>query len=172
MKRVLCFIALLGAALAAGCGNSDTTSQTKYNTGSGNEPYKPTTHLLHRAIVTNYYNSVLNVMDATQDRLTSYTFAVGSQPTTMQSSPDGTLTLVNNTGANTLSSFNNKQEVVKGAVALGGYTLSFVTGQENKTGYAAVPNYNNGTYRLPGAIVRFNPTDGSTLTQVQLPNVQ
>lgn len=158
--------------MAAGCGSSDTTSQTKYNTGSGNESYKPTTHLLHRALVTNYYSSVLNVMDATQNRLTSYTFAVGTLPSYMQSSPDGTLTLVNNSGANTISSFNNSQEVVKGTVSLGGYTQSFVTSTDNESGFAAVPNYSNGTYRDPGAVVRFNPTDGSTLTQVQLPNAE
>ena len=38
------------------------------------------------------------VMDATQDRLTTFTFAVGSRPTYLQPSPDGTLTFVNNTG--------------------------------------------------------------------------
>jgi hypothetical protein len=172
LKQALWFFALLGAILSAGCASSDTTSQTTYNTGTGNEPYKPTTHLLHRAIVTNYYSSLLNVVDATENRLTSYTFATGSQPTYMQSSPDGTLTFINDVGASTIASFNNLQETVKGTVALGGYTNSFVTSKTNFFGFAAVPNYNNGTSRLPGAIVRFNPTDGVVNTQIQFPNVE
>ena len=59
-------------------------------------------------------------MDATQDRLTTFTFATGSEPTYMQSSPDGTLTFVNNTGANSISSFNNNLEAVKATINLGG----------------------------------------------------
>ncbi len=66
-------------------------------------------------------------MDATQDRLTTFTFAVGTQPTYMQPSPDGTLTFVNNTGSNSISSFNNNQEAVKATIQLGGWTQSFVT---------------------------------------------
>jgi len=50
------FLALSGAMLLAGCGgNGDTTGQTTYNNGSGNQPFKPKTHLSHRALVTNYY---------------------------------------------------------------------------------------------------------------------
>ena len=91
----------------------------------------------------------------------------------MQSSPDGTLTLVNNTGANSISSFNNNLEAVKATIDLGGSTQSFVTSVDNKVGFAAVPNYSNGNPPiLPGAIARFNPTDGSLNTAVPLPNVQ
>jgi hypothetical protein len=91
----------------------------------------------------------------------------------MQSSPDGTLTLVNNTGSNSISSFNNNLEAVKATINLGGSTQSFVTSVDNKVGFAAVPNYSNGNPPiLPGAIARFNPTDGSLNTAVPLPNVQ
>jgi hypothetical protein len=173
LKRALIFLALSGAILLTACGgNGDTTSQSTFNNGSGNQPYKPTTHLSHRALITNYYAGDMAVMDATQNRLTSYTFSTGSLPTYMQSSPDGTLTLVNNTGSNSLSSFNNNTESVKASVSLGGYTESFVTSKSNKLGFAAVPNYSNGTYRTPGAIVRFNPTDGSLNTQIQFPDVR
>ena len=110
-------------------------------------------------------------MDATQNRLTNYTFAVGSEPTYMQLSPDGTLTLVNDTGSEAISSLNNLQESVKGTISLSGFTESFVSSVNNKFGFAAVSNYNNGTYRTPGAIVRFNPTDGSLNTQIQFPSV-
>jgi len=166
------FFALLGALLLAGCGNSDTTSQTNFNNGSGDQPFKPTTHLKHRSVVSNYYAGDLQVMDATQDRLTTFTFATGSEPTYLQSSPDGTLTFVNNTGSNSISSLNNNLESVKGTINLGGSTESFVTSVSNFIGFAAVPSYSNGTFRVPGAIVRFNPTDGSLNTQIMFPNVQ
>jgi hypothetical protein len=166
------FFALLGAILLAGCGgNGDTTSQTTFNNGSGDQPFKPTTHLSHRALVTNFYSSNLDVVDTTEFKLTTFTFAIGGQPTYMQPSPDGTLTLVNNTGSNSISSFNNNLEAVKATIGLTGYTESFVTSVNNKVGFAAVPNYSNGSFRVPGAIVRFNPTDGSLNTQIQFPNV-
>ncbi len=173
MKQATLFIALLGAILLAGCGgNGDTTSQTDFNNGSGDQPFKPTTHLSHRSVVSNYFAGNLQVVDTVQDRLTTYTFAVGAQPTYLQPSPDGTLTLVNNTGANTISSLNNNLEAIKGTVDLGGWTESFVTSVNNKFGFAAVYNYSNATYRTPGAIVRFNPTDGSQNTQVPFPNIR
>jgi DNA-binding beta-propeller fold protein YncE len=165
------FLALSGAILLAGCGNGDTTSQTTFNNGSGDQPFKPTTHLSHRAVVTNYYASNMAVVDTTLVKLTTFTFPTGNQPTYMQPSPDGTLTLVNNTGSNTISSLNNNLEAVKATVSLSGYTESFVTSVSNKVGFAAVPNYSNGSFRVPGAIVRFNPTDGTLNTQIQFPNV-
>jgi DNA-binding beta-propeller fold protein YncE len=165
------FLALSGAILLAGCGNGDTTSPTTFNNGSGDQPFKPTTHLEHRALVTNYYASNMAVADTTLIKLTTFTFPTGNQPTYMQPSPDGTLTLVNNTGSNTISSLNNNLEAVKATVSLSGYTESFVTSQSNKVGFAAVPNYSNGSFRIPGAIVRFNPTDGTLNTQIQFPNV-
>jgi hypothetical protein len=171
-KRALLFIALSGALLLAGCGSNDTTSQTTYNNGTGNLPFKPTTHLLHRSLVTNYYAGQLQVMDTVYDKLTTFTFPTGAQPTYMQPSPDGTLTLVNNSGSGSLSSLNNNQESVKAAANLGGYTESFVTSVNNKFGFAAVPSYSNGIVRTSGAIVRFNPTDGSLNTQIPFPAVQ
>jgi hypothetical protein len=166
------FLALSGAILLAGCGgNGDTTSQSTFNNGSGDQPFKPVTHLEHRALVTNYYASNIAVVDTFKIKLTTYTFGTGNQPTYMQPSPDGTLTLVNNTGSNTISSLNNNLEAVKAAVSLSGYTESFVTSRSNKVGFAAVPNYSNGSFRVPGAIVRFNPTDGTLNTQIQFPNV-
>jgi hypothetical protein len=159
--------------LLAGCGgNGDTTGQTTYNNGSGNQPFKPKTHLSHRALVTNYYANAMQVMDATENRLTATTFATGTQPTYMQPSPDGTLTFTNNIGTSNISSFNNNQEAVAATISLGGVTQSFVTSVSNKVGFAAVPSYSNGFYRVPGAIVRFNPFDGSLNTQIQFPNVE
>jgi hypothetical protein len=166
--------ALLGAIVLAGCGgNGDTTSQSDFNNGSGDQPFKPTTHLSHRSLVTNFYSGHLQVVDATQNRLTNYTFATGTGPTYMQSSPDGTLTFVNNSESNSISSFNNNLEAVKATISLGGWTESFVTSVSNKFGFAAVYNYVNGNPPLrTGAIVRFNPTDGSLNTQIPFPNVR
>jgi hypothetical protein len=114
LKQATLFIALLGAIFLVGCGgNGDTTSQSTFNNGTGDQPFKPTTHLSHRSVVTNYYGGDMQVVDATQNRLTSYTFATGTQPTYLQSSPDGTLTMSNNTGSNTISSLNNNLEAVK-----------------------------------------------------------
>ena len=151
--------------------NGDTTSQTTCSTSSGDVPCRTTTHLLHRSLVSNYVTAAIDVVDATQNRVTGFAFPVGAQPTTLQPSPDGTLTLVNNTGSSSISSFNNLQETVKATIHLGGFTESYVTSQNNKSGFAAVPNYSNGNFNTPGAIVRFNPTDGSLNTAIPFPNV-
>jgi hypothetical protein len=172
LKQATTILALLGALILAGCGNGDTTSQTTFNNGSGDQPFKPITHLSHRSLVTNNFSGQLQVVDTVQDRLTTFTFAVGSQPTYMQSSPDGTLTLVNNFGANTLSSLNNNLEAVKATINLGGFTESFVSSVNNKFGFAAVFNYSNGTTNPTGAILPFNPTDGSLNTAIPFPNVR
>jgi DNA-binding beta-propeller fold protein YncE len=177
----LLWIALLSAIIMSGCGtpnnsgtvsNGDTTGQTTFNNGSGNQPFKPLTHLLHRSLVSNYFAGALDVVDATENRLTAFTIPVGAEPTYLQPSPDGSLTLVNNTGSDTLSSFNNFLEAVKATIQLGGFTESFVTSVNNKAGFAAVPNYSNGNFATPGAIVRFNPTDGSLNTAIPFPNVR
>jgi hypothetical protein len=172
LKQATLILALLGAVLLAGCGPSDHTNQTDFNNGSGDQPFKPQTHLLHRSVVSNYFAGDLAVMDSTQDRLTTFTFSTGAQPTYLQPSPDGTLTFVNNTGANSISSLNNNLEAVKGTIQLGGSTQSFITSSDNKFGFAAVPDYSNGLPpNLPGAINRFNPTDGSVNTAIPFPYV-
>jgi len=181
LKKAFCILALLGATFLAGCGggSKDITSQSDFNNGSGDQPFKPTTHLNYRSLVTNYYAGVLQVMDAYQNRLTPYTFTAGTEPTYMQLSPDGTLTLVNNTGSGTLTSFNNQTEASK-TINLGGYTESFVTSQDNKFAFAAVYSYSNGIptnsggtlVNAPGAIARFNPYDGSELPFVPMQYVR
>jgi hypothetical protein len=168
------FFALLGAILLAGCGSNDTTSQSTFNNGSGDQPFKPVTHLLHRSLVTNSFAGQLQVFDTLtgEDKLTAFTFPTGLKPTYMQPSPDSTLTFVNNSGSNSISSLNNNLEAVKATINLNGSTDSFVTSNSNEFGFAAVADYLNGTFRLPGAIVRFNPTDGSLNTQIMFPHVQ
>jgi hypothetical protein len=174
LKQATLILALLGAIVLAGCSsNSDTTSQTSYNNGSGNQPFKPKTHLNHRAIVSNYYAGALDVMDTTQDRLTAFSFPVGSEPTYLQLSPDATLTFVNNTASNSISTFDNFQETVRATIQLGGWTQSFVTSKSNEFGFAAVYNVSNGNPpSLPGGIVGFNPTDGNLNPEIQFPYVR
>jgi YVTN family beta-propeller protein len=160
-------VILLIAIATTGCGNNQAT----FNQGSGNQPLKPVTRLDHRVLVTNYYAGMLDVVDAVKIQLTPFTFAVGSAPTTMLSSPDKTLTLVNNSGSNSLSTFDNRTEAVKATIPLGGWTQSFVATTDNKRGYAAVYNYSNGTTNPSGAIVPFNPTDGSVSAAIPFPHV-
>jgi hypothetical protein len=170
LKQATLILALLGTIVLAACGNSDTTSQSNYNNGTGDQPFKPVTHLAHRSVVSNYYAGDLQVMDAYQNRLTAFTFATGAQPTYLQSSPDGLYTFVNDTGSSSISTLDNKQEKVRATIALGGPTQSFVTSTDDQFAFAAVPSYNNGnTPILPGAINRFNPYDGSLNTAIPFP---
>ena len=170
LKQATLILALLGTIVLAACGNSDTTSQSDYNNGTGDQPFKPVTHLAHRSVVSNYYAGDLQVMDATENRLTTTTFATGAQPTYLQSSPDGLYTFVNDTGSNAISTLDNNQEKIRATIALGGPTQSFVTSTDDQFAFAAVPSYNNGNPPiLPGAINRFNPYDGSLNTAIPFP---
>jgi DNA-binding beta-propeller fold protein YncE len=187
MQTLLGTLTLLGAIVLAGCGGN---SQATYNNGSGNQPLKPKTHLQHRAIVSNYETSLLDVVDvdASKNLLTSYVFPVGTAPTYLQPSPDGTLTFVNNTGSSTISSFNNNQEAVLATIVLcpppatattcnsGGMDLDaysgFVTSVNNQVGFAAVPGYFNGSSPvLPGGIERFDPLTGVVNPDIPFPYV-
>jgi hypothetical protein len=170
LKHATLILALLGTIVLAACGNSDTTSQTDYNNGTGDQPFKPVTHLNHRSVISNYYAGDLQVMDASQDRLTTTTFATGAMPTYLQPSPDGLYILVNDTGSNAISTLDSYQEKIRATIALGGPTQSFVTSTDDQFGFAAVPSYNDGNPPiLPGAINRFNPYDGSLNTAIPFP---
>jgi len=98
LKKAFCLLALAGAILLAGCGGvHDGVTNSTFNNGSGNQPFKPVSHLSFRSIVTNYYVGSLDFVDALQNRVTTAQLPVGQQPTYLQPSLDGTLIFINNT---------------------------------------------------------------------------
>ena len=92
----------------------------------------------------------------------------------MQSSPDGTLTFVNNTGPT-----RSPRSITTWRGGESDDSARRIDAElchlhrATSVGFAAVPNYSNGNLpALPGAIVRFNPTDGSLNTAIPFPNVR
>lgn len=176
MKRATCILALTGALLLTGCGafhNGDTTENSTYNDGTGSQPYKPVTHLSHRALITNYYSGQLDVLDTYYSKLTSYTFTVGTEPTNMFSTYDGYYTVVVNGGAGSLSTFDNRGEKIRGTVtpACSGSIKSVaLSTTSNKNGYAAVYGCSLGSAYQPGAIIQFDPYDASLTQTIPVPD--
>lgn len=127
MKRSVLAVALLLSAILAGCGGSSTTSAT-----SG---------VSNRAFATNSFSASLQVVDITTDLLSTFTIGMGSVPTIIAVPPGSkpSVTLVFNSGTNSISVLKNSTETVVGTVQLPGATESIVVKDAN-TAYAALRN--------------------------------
>jgi YVTN family beta-propeller protein len=135
VKRVSIPVLLLFAMLMTACGSSGNSGGTTTGTSG----------LHNRAFVTNWFSSgvfsgILNIVNASNDVPSAASVAVLSQPTIMAVTPDRALTLIFDSGVNSISVINNGSESLKGTItAFPGFTESMVA-KDASTGYAAVPN--------------------------------
>lgn len=127
----LCILALCAAFLAVltACsgGGSGGTQQTVSN-------------IRPRAFVSNSAASVLQIIDASKDRLiTANTISVGPQPGLMAVAPNKSFTLVFDAGNNNISVVNNQQEAQTTTIALPSWTESIAISPDSTLGYVAMP---------------------------------
>jgi DNA-binding beta-propeller fold protein YncE len=91
----------------------------------------------------------------------------------MVPSPDGKTTLVLNQAAGDITPITNSTEfIVSGVtapIAIGGFTESVALASDNKTGYAAVRNFNNGTGVAIGAVQKFDYSTGAVSATIPVP---
>jgi hypothetical protein len=124
---VVAVFSLLG--LLAGCGGGSKSSQQ--NTTSG---------VKVRAFVSNALTGVLSIVDAQHDSLVQgHSIQVGSQPGMVLETPDKTLTLVFDTGSNSLVFVSNVQEQQVHSVTLPGTATSIVISADSRFAFAAIP---------------------------------
>ena len=97
-------------------------------------------HLTHRAFVSDNQNGTLHILDAQRDLDSGVTITTGSQPGMMALSPDRTITLVFNAGANSLAVVSNPNETVLGRIILPNLSTSYVPLAGDTVGFAAVSN--------------------------------
>ena len=97
-------------------------------------------HLTHRAFVSDNFDGTLHIEDAQHDVDSGVTITTGAQPGIMALSPDKSITLVFNAGADTLAVVSNPNETVLGRITLPNLSTSYVPMANNTVGFAAVSN--------------------------------
>ena len=166
MKRsafllVLCSVVITWCA----CGGSSSNSNSSVNTNLS--------HVKDRVFVTNFQAGVIQVVDANKNAITGTVIATGSGPGTMVPSPDGKTTLVLNQASGDITPITNSTEfLVAGAtsaISIGGFTESVALASDNKTGYAAVRNFNNGAGVAIGAVQKFDFTTAAVSSTIPVP---
>ena len=143
---------LVAAALAACGGGSTPPSQ------------QPTTsQLTDRVLVTNEFASQVNIVNADNDRVSSFRISGGSNPTIMAVSSDKRRTLILSSLNNGVAVVDNDAETTAGQIPMPGLVDSLVAGNDGTRGYAAVRN--------AGVVVVMDTTNRST-TSVVVPTVR
>jgi hypothetical protein len=149
--------------------------------GGGNSSSAPTTnpqlsHIKDRVFVTNFQAGIVQVVDATKNLISGTVISADSGAGMMISSPDKKTTLVVNQAAGDITPITNSTEFLiataKSAIQIGGFTESVVLASDNKTGYAAIRNFNNGSGVAVGAVQKFDYTTGSVSATYPVPGAR
>ncbi len=122
-----------------------------------------TSQLTDRVLVTNEFASIVNIVDADTDRVSTFRIGGGTNPTLMAVSADKRRTLILASFNNGVSVVDNDAEASLGQILLPGVVESLVAGNDGSRGYAAVRN--------TGVVVVIDTTNGSTTT-VAVPAVR
>src|SRR5579872_6344622 len=122
------FLALtLGSFSGCGSGNKSSTSA-------------PTSKIANRVFVSNLSASVLNIVDAKADTLSTFTVGGVSGPTQMFESADKNTTIVYNSLPNTFAVVSNATEAVTASVSLGSAASSLAVTADASRAFAALPS--------------------------------
>ncbi len=125
---------------------------------------QPTTsQLTDRVLVTNEFSSVVNIVDADRDVVSTFRIGGGANPTLLAVSADKRRTLVLSSFNNGITVVDNEAESALGQTVMPGLVESLVAGNDGTRGYAAV--------RSAGVVVVLDATNGSTTT-VAVPAVR
>lgn len=134
----------------------------------GGAPKQPvtTSQIAKRAFVSNQVVGQLQIVDAQKDALSlTHSIIVGASPTFMVESPNKMLTLVFNSGSNSISIVSNATEAQIAIIQLPDFTDSIVISPDNKFAFVAVRN--------AGLIEVIDLTTGAlTTTPVAVSNVR
>lgn len=157
MRRIALFVSALAVFFCFSCGGGTPSSTT------------PVSKLAKRVFVSNQISSIVEIVDATKDMLSTFTIGPVSGPTAMVESQDKKLTFVFNSGSDTLSEIDNATEAVKNGLSLHDATDSFAISSDDRFVYAAERNFLPSGATLTGAVEIFdlnNVSAGSTLVSV------
>jgi len=115
----------------------------------------------------------VQVIDATKNVISATTIASGAGASNMIPSPDAKTTLIINQAGSDITPITNATEfLVAGAttsIAIGGFTESVALASDNKTGYAAIRNFNNGAGVALGVVQKFDYTTAAISSTIPVP---
>jgi DNA-binding beta-propeller fold protein YncE len=165
LKRTAFLLLLCSVITWSACGGG--------NSGSSPSTNQQLSHIKDRVFVTNFQAGVVQVIDATKNQISGTIISSDSGAGLMIPSPDKKTTLVVNQAAGDISPITNSTEflvaTLKSAIAISGFTESVVLASDNKTGYAAIRNFNNGSGVAVGAVQKFDYTTGSVTATYPVP---
>ena len=163
MKRSAFFLVLCSVATWCACGGGGGSTPTPAVNAN-------LSHIKDRVFVTNYQQSAVQVIDANQNLISATIIGTDAGPSRMIPSPDGKTTIVIDQAAGDLAPITNATEhIVAGAttaIQIGGNTESVALASDNKTGYAAIRNFNNGAGVPFGAVQKFDYTTASVSSTI------
>ena len=158
MRRIALFLSVLAVFFCFSCGGGNSTNNTN-----------PVSKLTKRVFVSNQIASIVEIVDASKDALSTFTISTGSGPTIMLESQDKKLTVVFNSGTNGLAVVDNTTESVRNSLNLSATTDSFALSSDNRFIYAAERTVVPSGATLAGAVEIFDLTNvsaGSTFVSV------
>ncbi len=165
MKRSALFLVLCSVATWCTCGGGSSTTPKSTN--------QNLSHIKDRVFVTNFFVGDVQVIDATKNVISATTIASGAGASNMIPSPDAKTTLIINQAGSDITPITNATEfLVAGAttsIAIGGFTESVALASDNKTGYAAIRNFNNGAGVALGVVQKFDYTTAAISSTIPVP---
>jgi YVTN family beta-propeller protein len=160
LKRTVCGSAaiVLAAILLGSCGGG-YKAPTSAPVTSG---------VANRAFVSNEFTGSIQIVNAANDTLSSFSFVSGSSPQTMVVSGNKQSTIIFNAGGNVLLKVDNATEAGIATATLSDYTDSLAVSSDGTKAYAAVRNAPS-TTGTPLGVVAFVDYTASTNTRVDVP---
>jgi len=108
--------------------------------GSSTSSTAATSKIAERVFVSNEQSNDLQIVDAQKDLLSTFTIATGAAPTLLLESPVKDVTLVFNSGNNSVGIVDNTLESMTSQITLPDSTESIAISPDGHTAYASVRN--------------------------------
>ena len=129
----LSLVAAVSALLLVSCGGGSSNSSSTTSAAA-------TSKIAQRVFVSNQQSNVLQIVDAKQDLLSTFTVQTGLAPIFLVESTAKDVTLVFNSGSNSVGIVDNATEAMTAQIALPDFTESLAISPDGHTAYASVRN--------------------------------
>jgi DNA-binding beta-propeller fold protein YncE len=163
VRGIVSFLLVVAGVFLVSCGGGGSSSSQTNN---------PVSKISKRAFVSNSTGGVtglVQIIDAAQDKLSTFTIGAGSGPTLMVESQDKKQTVVFDSNTNTLVIVDNATEAAKSTLPLRNPTESFAISSDDRFVFAAERNTIASGATLAGAVEVFDTTNlaaGATVVSV------
>lgn len=134
LKSALVTVLAAALFLLVGCGGGSSSSSSSSSTSNATTGFKK------RVLVSDRYNGLVYIIDATNDLYKGNTITAGSGSTVIRVFPDFLHAIVVASGVNYITSVDTKTEAVAASFVMPDIITDVALAPDNKTVYAAVRN--------------------------------